>query len=682
MPDASAPIFSDRYQLTRHIARGGMAQVYMAQDLLLDRPVALKVLFPELSIDESFVRRFRREAQAAANLTHPNIVSIYDWGQGDRTYFIVMEYVDGETLSALIRRGPLDPHRAAAIGADVAAALEFAHRHNVIHRDVKPANVLIDRSGTVKVTDFGIARSVGVSDGLTQTGSVMGTATYFSPEQAQGQPVDARTDVYSLGVVLYEMVAGHPPFSGENPVSMAYKHVSETPVPLREINPTVPPAYEAIVDRAMAKSVDDRYQTAGELRSDLRKFLAGQPVAAERLNRDLTLAGAGAAMGAAAAATTRVAPPADRTMMAGRGPSTTVSEIEEERRPSHRALWIALIVAALVVAGVIAYLLLHQTGPATLTVPNVTGQPAAAAQSQLAQTGFTNVHQSTTRSDTVPDGQVIATVPAAGARAKANDPIQLNVSGGPVLVAVPDVVGKDQQDATAALEHAGFKVTVVTAHSDTVAQGLVIRTNPPGHSQEARGSEVQLTVSTGKRTEVIPSLVGKSPTEAGNTLGDLGLTSLQLTEASDTVPTGQVTRTSPPAGTVVAAGTTVTVYVSTGPAQVRVPSVVGNTQAQAQNALSNAGLTPQFTTQPVGDPTQNGLVQSQNPAGGNQANQGSTVQVVIGTFTPPPTTAPPPPPTTAPPPPPTTTPPTTAPPTTAPPTTPPTTAPRRAAPTT
>ncbi|MCL2393863.1 MAG: Stk1 family PASTA domain-containing Ser/Thr kinase [Acidimicrobiaceae bacterium] len=665
MTDTSAPIFSDRYQLIRHIARGGMAQVYLAQDLLLDRPVALKVLFPELSIDENFVRRFRREAQAAANLSHPNIVSVYDWGQGDRTYFIVMEYVDGQTLSALIRQGPIEPTRAAAIGADVAGALEFAHRHGVIHRDVKPANVLIDQSGTVKVTDFGIARSAGVSEGLTQTGSVMGTATYFSPEQAQGQPVDARTDVYSLGIVLYEMVAGHAPFSGENPVSIAYKHVREAPVPLRQVNPTVPAAYEAIVDRAMAKSVDDRYQTTGELQKDLQRFLAGQPLAAEPANRDLTMAGA--AVGAAAAAT-RVAPPEDRTMVASREPAAPYTG-PEERPPSRRALWIALAVAALVVAGVVAYLLLHDTGPKTLTVPNVAGQPVAAAQSQLAQEGFTNVHQSTTRSDTVPNGEVISTVPAGGARARANDPIQLNVSGGPVLVAVPDVTGQDQQEATDNLEHAGFRVTVATAHSNTVAQGLVIRSNPAPHSQEAQGSAVQITVSTGRRTETIPTLVGKSPTEAGSALAELGLTTQQVTESSNTVPNGQVTRTSPPAGTRVPAGSSVTVYVSTGPAQVRVPSVIENTQAQAQNALSNAGLTPQFSFTNVGDPAQNGLVQSTNPAGGTMVNQGSTVQVFIGSYTPPPTTA-------------TTVPPTTVPPTTTPTTTPPTTAARTTPPTT
>src|SRR5437870_5825162 len=264
-------VFNARYEIKQQVARGGMAEVFLARDLLLDRPVALKVLFPEFAADRSFVERVRREARAAANLNHPNIVSVYDWGEEDGTYFIVMEYVKGRSLRQLIRtEGPLHPQRVAEIGAEIASALAFAHQNGVIHRDVKPGNVVISPSGQVKVTDFGIARAAGnAQEALTQTGAVMGTATYFSPEQAQGRPIDPRSDVYALGIVLYEMLVGRPPFYNENPVTVAYQHVQETPVPPSQRNPDVPPPLEAIVLKALAKNPANRYASAQDLRADL-----------------------------------------------------------------------------------------------------------------------------------------------------------------------------------------------------------------------------------------------------------------------------------------------------------------------------------------------------------------------------------------------------------------------------
>ena len=635
----SQQVFSDRYEMVNHIARGGMAQVYLARDLLLDRPVALKVLFPELSVDRAFVERFRREAKAAANLSHPNIVSIYDWGQGERTYFIVMEYVDGLTLSSMLKQGPIDPVRAAAIGADVAAALDFAHRRGVIHRDVKPGNVLIDKSGQVKVADFGIARAVGAgaSEDLTQTGSVMGTATYFSPEQAQGFPVDARSDVYSLGVVLYEMATGKAPFSGDSPVSIAYKHVKEQPVPPSALNPAVPAGFEAIIMKALAKEPEGRYQSADELRADLVRFTQGQPVAAAlEATRVAAVVGAGA-VGTEA---TRVQGVARTT-----GAATTFdgSQTPPPEEPS-RAWWLAaLLIGLLIVLGVLLFFVGKSAGwwdsTKTLTVPaNVVGQPATTATAELHQQGFTKVSTQPEVSS-VRVGDVVTTNPPPGTKVHSDSPVVLLVSTGPAPVPVPNVVGQTVTAATNELHGEGFVVTTTSATSNTVPLNSVISTNPPAGTSRAKGSAVQLVVSSGKQQVAIPSLIGQTPSSAGATLSQLQLVvGPQINEASNSVSFGKVTRTAPPAGTQVPVGTSVTVYVSTGVPQVTVPDLTNDTQAAATAALQAAGLVGSFSTVPVSNGNQDGIVQSQTPSNGTNVNQGSTVNVTIGKFTPSPTT--------------------------------------------
>ena len=406
-PVETPRIYSGRYELTHLIARGGMAQVYRAMDRQLERPVAVKVLFPELSVDRTFVERFRREAQAAANLSHPNIVPVFDWGEDDGSYFIVMEYVQGRPLSAVLRYPQrLSPRQIATIGAGVAAALAFADRHGVVHRDVKPGNILITPDGDVKVTDFGIARAMNTEESLTQTGAVMGTAAYFSPEQAEGKGVDSRSDIYSLGVVLYEMAVGRPPFTGDSPVAVASKHVRDQPVLPRQANPTVPPALEAVIMKAMAKNPDDRYGSAEELRADLLRFADGRPV--EAGDPGLT------SVMTAVEATQAVPTTTGRTMaIPPSGPPPGQEDLERKKRTRNL---IILLVVLLVALAVIAYFLLRSVGVfgSNVTVPNVVGLTAGQATQALHDDNLT-VGSSTVKTSSTTKGNVLSTDPKAGA---------------------------------------------------------------------------------------------------------------------------------------------------------------------------------------------------------------------------------------------------------------------------
>ncbi len=633
-------VFTNRYEVQRAIAQGGMAEVFLARDQLLDRPVALKALHPEYARDPSFVERFRREAQAAANLNHPNIVAIYDWGQDSGTYFIVMEYVEGRALRDLMRaEGPLDAERAADIGAEIAAALSFAHAHGVVHRDVKPGNVLITPTGTVKVTDFGIARA-GTSENLTQTGSVMGTATYFSPEQAQGLAVDGRSDVYSLGVVLYEMVTGLAPFTGDSPVAVAFKHVREEPVPPGARNAAVPASFEQIVMAALAKDPDHRYQSAEELRADLLRFRRGRPLANTPVTAMIATTPAAGGTGAipVAADATQATP----RVAAGANPRPP-GRSRASRLLSTITVFLLLV---LVVGGILFLAQVNGKNSGTVPVPDVVGADYTQARQTLTDDGFA-VKPVSVANATVPVNQVISQDPKAGGRAKKGSTITLTVSRGTGQVNIPDLAGTTVADATRLLQDQGLKVgPVKRTPNDTVPLNMVIRTDPAAGTAVGRNFAVTLIVSAGPNPVIVPNVLGLDATTASNQLGQKSFVVKPQNGASDTVPVGNVISTTPGPNTPAPKGSTVIIVISTGPQLTTVKDVTGEPLAMAQADLNSQGFHTFVSYTPVSDPANVGKVISQDPIGGSQRQKGTTVVLTVGqaasTTTTPPTSGPPP----------------------------------------
>jgi beta-lactam-binding protein with PASTA domain len=665
-------VLNDRYELQQRIGRGGMADVFLARDLLLDRPVAIKVLFPEFAVDPNFVERFRREAQAAANLNHPNIVGVYDWGKYANTYFMAMEYVQGRTLADILKaNGHVTSQQAAEIASEVAAALGFAHRNNVVHRDIKPANILIGANGQVKVADFGIARALNspTENSLTQAGSVMGTATYFSPEQAQGAQPDPRSDLYSLGIVLYEMVAGRPPFSGENPVSIAYKQVHENPQPLNQLVADVPKPFEAIVAKLLAKKPEVRYQTAEAVRDELRRFRNGEPVQALA-----AVLGAAAPAAAGVVATTAMPrttnPP---TMGATSAMPRTTMQPQQARPPQRKdrtgmyAVVGFLALIALVAGAILLFNVLADDKPTEFPMPNVVGMTLEEGITALQDAGLTPnpVQEANTA---VAPGTIGRTEPVADTIVRRDQTVDVFFTPAVTPFPLEDMAGKTQQEAIDALALVGLSVdpTIITENNPDVEAGKVIRTDPAAGTTVQQGDIVKLVVSAGPNQVSVPPVEGLSQANAEALLKSdaYGFVVTVRQEASASVQLGNAIRTDPAVNTLADKGATITLFISTGPDKVKVPPLVGTTQAQAEAKLRELGLVADITYQsvPFGDPS-SGRVIGQTPSQGVEVEPNSTVKLRVAQPLPAPTTTTSPPTTTLPP---TTVPPTTVPPTTLP----------------
>ena len=602
---ANQTVIDNRYRVTGRIGSGGMADVYCADDTHLGREVAIKVLHRRFSQDEEFVERFRREASAAAGLQHPNVVGVFDRGSHDDTWYIAMERLRGRTLKQVVADdGPLDQRRAIDLTVQVLTAAGFAHKRGVVHRDFKPHNVIVGDNDSAKVTDFGIARA-GASE-MTETGSIMGTAQYLSPEQAQGQRVDSRSDLYSIGIILFELLTGRLPFNGETAVSIALKHVSE-PAPLvSSVRPDVHPALDAIVARALVKDPAGRFQSAEEfvlaLDDARRQIASGQP-------------------GQHTAGFIPVGPSPIGTN--GYGP-----EDEEEKRERGKWPFIALALLALALASFAIFKVATKADP--VEVPRVTGLDVDSATGRLERKGF-EVKASERRNEKKP-GTVLGSNPAAGKEADEGSTVTLIVSSGPGEATVPTVEGFSESRAQKALAKVGFKFQTKEQASTSVAKGRVIRTSPPGGTNAPYGERIVLVVSSGPEQVEVPGVVGLTLSSASNAIEARGL-SVSVSEEESDKPKDEVLSQNPSSGTEVSEGSTVTLTVSKGREKVDVPDVTGLSASSARSRLSAAGFTVR-TREREGDPADEDKVVDQNPGAGASRPKGSAVTIVIGTVAP------------------------------------------------
>jgi serine/threonine-protein kinase len=629
-------LFDGRDSIQRKLGAGGVAGVYLAEDQELGRRVAIKILNGRHANDDQFIERFRREAKNAAALNHPNIVSIYDRGNAEDTYYIAMEFLDGRTLKELVvSRGAAPINVAIEYARQILSALRFAHRHGIVHRDIKPHNVLVDAEGRVKVTDFGIARA-GTSQ-MTETGSIVGTAQYLSPEQARGGEVDPRSDLYSLGVVLYELLTGKTPFDGETPVEIAMKHLSNAPKPPSKLRPDVTPELDKVVLRALAKNPDDRYQSADEMEADLERVARGAPVSAATAATQVLPAAA--AVAADPTSATMIAPPPSSPARAVPPPPVVTEEEYAEPGGPGRPLWPWLLAAAFVIAAAIAgFFVWHEVAGSKVQVPvnNYVNETQAQAVRQIKAANLVPSikHGS---NEKFKKGIVYDQDPGPGAKVDKGGTVTIFVSTGPPPVDVPDVKGKQWPDAQQELTKAGLVPVEVIVPGKT--KGQVTATDPPAGKSVPKGTKVRVNVMSGPVQKSVPNVVGQTAAQATANLRNAGFNPNPNYVDSD-APSGQVVRQTPAPGSSEPEGTSVTIFISNGPPQVSVPPVVGETTQQAITDLEAAGFKVNQQPVSVSDASQDGIVQSQNPDGGTQATKGQTVTIVVGQFSPgPPTTS-------------------------------------------
>ena len=624
-------LFDGRYRIIRKLGTGGMANVYLAEDEVLGRRVAIKILDDRHAGDDQFVERFRREAKNAAGLSHPNIVSIYDRGEAEGTYYIAMEYLDGRSLKELIvARGPAPIHLAIDYARQILAAIRFAHRHGIVHRDIKPHNVLVDGEGRLKVTDFGIARA-GTSQ-MTEAGSIIGTAQYLSPEQAKGAPVDETSDLYSVGVVLYELLTGVVPFSGDTPVEIAMKHLSRVPEPPSSKRADVPRDLDLIVMRALAKEQSERYHSADEMDADLKRVAKG--VAISPATEEAATAIISRPPPAPTAITEVPAGTRERESMPY-APPPAYYDYEDRRR---RAIWPWLIALVFVVGAIVGgYFLYDQiqqqlSGSKTIAVESYVGIREIDADKKIRDIGLKPQPVRQPNADPkFPATYVFRQSPQPGERTQKGNFVTIYVSTGPPKTKVPDVVGEQVDRALSDLQDANLKGRTVQVASNK-PQGEVVLQTPSAGASVTEGTKVTLQVSKGPQQIAVPNVVGSSFETATSTLQAKGFAVARGPDVDSDQPKGTVVDQSPTGGTLQNPGTTITLRLSKGPKTSTVPDVTTLTQRDAQTQLRASGFKVSIVTQDVGDPSQDGIVQTQDPPGGSQAPQGSTVTIAVGKF--------------------------------------------------